>query len=157
VVDPVELLRPHPEGQSEEDVGLGAADAVGDEGGVVAVPAVLPQQRRRVPEPGHRFLGHVERPEPGVQRPALGRRADRCSGGEIGNPHQSGGVGELPDHLPQRGGAAPLAHGDRLLRGGLPPNPRDVACHLAIGEVVEDRVHHPSPSGAARPAKYPSQ
>jgi hypothetical protein len=77
------------------------------EPGVVAVPAVLPQQRRRVPEPGHRFLGHVERPEPCVQLPAVGRRADRCSGGEVGNPHQSGGVGELPDRLPQRGGAAP--------------------------------------------------
>ena len=124
-------------------MGLGAADAVDDEGGVVAVPAVLPQQRRRVPEPGHRFLGHVERPEPGVQRPALGRRADRCSGGEVGNTHQTGGVGELPDLLPQRGGAAPLAHGDRLLGSGLPPHPRDMARHLAVGEVVEDRVHHP--------------
>jgi hypothetical protein len=40
-VDPAELLRPHSEGESEEDVGLGAADAVGDEGGVVAVLAVL--------------------------------------------------------------------------------------------------------------------
>src|SRR5215471_19056361 len=76
-------------------------------------------------------------------RSSLGRRADRCSGGEVGDPHQTGGVGELPDHLPQRGGAAPLAYGDRLLRGGLPPDPRDVARHLAVGEVVEDRVHHP--------------
>ena len=108
----------------------------------MTVPAVLPQQRRCVPEPGHRFLGHLERPEPGVQRSALGRRADRCSGGEVGDPHQTGGVGELPDHLPQRGGAAPLAYGDRLLRGGLAPDPRDVARHLAVGEVVEDRVHH---------------
>jgi hypothetical protein len=32
----------------------------------VAVAAVLPQRRRRVPEPGHRLLGHVERPEPGL-------------------------------------------------------------------------------------------
>ena len=160
MVDPAELLRPHPEGQSEQDVGLGAADAVSEEGRVVAVPAVFAQQRRRVPEPGHRLLGHVQRLEPGVQRPALGGCADRGPGGEVGGPHQTGGVGELPDRLPQRGSAAALAHGDRLLWGDLAPDPRDVTRHLAVGEVVQDRVHHAagaSPSGAARPAKYPSQ
>jgi hypothetical protein len=73
----------------------------------VTVPAVLAQQRRGVPEPGHRLLGHVERPEPG-------------SGGQVGDPHQARGVGEFPGHLPRRGGAAPLAHGYRLLWGGLP-------------------------------------
>jgi hypothetical protein len=42
---------------AQQDVGLGAADAVGEEDGVVAVSAVLAQERRRVPEPGHRLLG----------------------------------------------------------------------------------------------------
>jgi len=42
VVGPVELLRPHPGGEGEEDVGLGAADAVGEEDSVVAVAAVFP-------------------------------------------------------------------------------------------------------------------
>src|SRR5579859_1310521 len=32
VADPLELFRPYSEGESEHDVGLGAADAVGEEG-----------------------------------------------------------------------------------------------------------------------------
>jgi hypothetical protein len=63
VVGAVELLRPHSEGQRHEDVG--------DEGRIVAVPAVLSQQRRRVPEPGYRLLGYVERPQP-CRVPKLG-------------------------------------------------------------------------------------
>jgi hypothetical protein len=108
VVGPAELLRLHAEGESEQDVGLGAADAVGEEGGVVVVSAVLARERRRVPEPGHWFLGHVERPEPGVQRSAFGRCADGCPGGEVGGPDQAGGVGEFSERLPQCGGTEPF-------------------------------------------------
>jgi hypothetical protein len=73
-----------------------------------------------------RLLGHVERPEPGVQRPSFGGRADRCPDGEAGDLRRRGGAGELPDHLPQRGGAASLADDDRLARGEFSADPGDV-------------------------------
>jgi hypothetical protein len=84
---------------------------------------------------------------------------DRSSGGEVGESHQSGGVGELPHRLPQRGGAAPLPHGRRLL--GACSRPTGCARrHLVVGEGVEDAAHHlgwrqPQRRGPAG-AKYPS-
>ena len=121
-------------------------------------PAVLPQQRRLGPEHGHRFLGHVEHPEPGIQRPALGRAltaarvarsATRTRAGSRRDPRSSAAARR---RCPARARRSPPP-------GWSSPNPRNVACHLAIGEVVEDRVHHRAPAarpGPARPAKYPS-
>ena len=69
----------------------------------MAVPAVLAQQRRRVPEPGHRFLGHVERPKARRTAPGPGSARLPLLGWRGRHLHQTGGVGELPDLLPQRG------------------------------------------------------
>ncbi len=160
VVDTAELLRAHAHGQGEQNVGLRAADAVGDQNGVVAVAAVLAQQGRRVPELRDRLLGDVECPEPGVQHPAVGRRADGGPGGELGDPRQGGGAGPLPEHLSQCGGAALLPYRNRFFGGDLAPDPRDVPGHLAGCEVVEDRVdhggrRHPQRRGPAREVAVP--
>jgi hypothetical protein len=72
VVDSAELLRLHAEGECHWTWA-----SVPDEGGVLAVSAVLPQQRRRLPEPATGSPVTVECPEPGARRTAHGPRSAR--------------------------------------------------------------------------------
>ena len=130
-------------GERLQHVGLGPADALGHQGGDVAVAAVLAEQVGRVPEPGDRFgraPGSVR--SGGVQGPPLRRCAGRGLGDEVGGPGDAGGVGEVAEDPPQRGDAALFAGRDGRLGGDHVPDARDVAGDLAVGEVVEERVDH---------------
>src|SRR5260221_388730 len=60
-----ELLRGDALAESVKHMGLRPADALGDQGCDVAVPAVLAEQGGRVPEAGHGLLGDGERSERG--------------------------------------------------------------------------------------------
>ena len=116
--------------------------SLGEQGGDVAVPAVLAQHVGCVPEPGHGLLGHRERAEPGVHDPSLGRGAGRGLGEQLGGAREPGSLDEVAEDPPQRRDAALLTRGVRRLGCGRVPDLGDVAGHLTVGEVVERRVDH---------------
>jgi hypothetical protein len=125
-----------------EHVRLRPPDALGHEGGVVTVAAVLAEQGGGVPEPGDGLLGYGERPQRRVQGPSLRRSARRRPDGEVGGAGETGAGGEVAENPPQRRRAALLASGERRLGSGDVPDAGDVPGDLAVGEVVEDRMDH---------------
>lgn len=71
-------------------VRLGAADAGGQEGSVVAVAPVLAQQVGPVPEPRHGFGRQRQRPERGVEGPSLRGGAGPRLGQKVGGTGDGG-------------------------------------------------------------------
>lgn len=110
--------------------------------GDVTVAAVLAEQVGRVPEPGGGFVGDRERSQARVHGAALGRGTRGRLGGQAGGPGDAGGVSQVSEDPSHGGGAPPLASGQDGLGSGDVPDVRDVPGDLAVGEVVEDRVHH---------------
>ena len=119
---------------------LEATDALSHESGDVPVTAVLAQQRGCVKEAGHRLLREGERPQRGVQGPALEGGAGRRLGEQLDGPREVVRVDAAAQDPAQCVDAALLAGGDRCLRCGRAPDFRYVAGHLTRGEVVEERV-----------------
>ena len=95
--------RLHVHAEREQHVALGPADAVGHEGGDVAVATVFAQQVAPVPEPIERFVGHRQRPDRGVERPSLGRRARPRLHHQVGGSSDVRRVGPLAEDPPQGG------------------------------------------------------
>ena len=140
VVDPAEPLGGHAHLEGDEDVGLEAADALGHQGRDVPVTTVLTQQRGRVEELCHRFLGDGERPQRGVHRSSLEGCARRGLRQQLHRSGEPRCVDEAAEDPTQGRRAALLAGEDCRLRRGRVPDLRDVAGDLARREVVEERV-----------------
>jgi hypothetical protein len=123
-------------------VGLEPADALRDQGGDVTVAAVFAEQVGRVPEPGDRFVGDRQRSQSRVQGASLDRGARGRLDGQVGRAGDARGIGLVGQDPPHGSCAAPLAGGEDRFGSGDVPDMRNVPGDLAVGEVVEDRVHH---------------
>ena len=140
VPHPPELLCSHTFRERVQYVRLRAADTHGHERGDVPVAAVLAQQVGPVPEPRQRLRGHWQRPHRCVEGPSIHRGAGPRLDHELSSTGDAGALGEVAQNSAQRRNRTPLARCVGGLRSDPVPDTRDVAGHLTVGEVVEDRV-----------------
>ncbi|MEV6416976.1 hypothetical protein [Kribbella sp. NPDC051718] len=121
-------------------MGFLAADAVGYQGGGVAVASVFAEEGGCVPELGEGLFGDGEGAEAGEEHPALDWCAERGLCEEVGGAGDDGAVCQVAEDVAERFDAAALAGGEDGFGGGDVPDAGDAGGDLAWYEVVEQGV-----------------
>jgi hypothetical protein len=123
----------------------------------VAVASVLSEKVGSVPQPSEGLGRHRQRPDCREQCSSFCWRTGGRLDEQVSGPGHAGAVGQTTEPSAKDDDAALLAGFGGGLGADQIPHLRDVAGHLAVGEVVEDRVDHLGRDVAAQRRRPPGE